>query len=56
MSKTTPKTRTLDIDQLLQNLAEVLGQSDGEYVAEICNRVMVQKISYIGDGLFEVEG
>jgi len=55
MPKTPSKTLTIDIDQLLQDLAEVLGQADGEFVAEICNKVMTQKVVYIGDTLFEVE-
>jgi hypothetical protein len=44
--------RTLDIDSLLQELADVLAQADGEYIAEICNRVMTEKVEYNGDSIF----
>jgi len=44
--------RTLDIDALLQELTEVLAQTDGEFIAEICNRVMTEKVEYNGDSVF----
>lgn len=44
--------RTLDIDSLLQELTETLGQCDGEFIAEICNKVMTEKVTYNEDGFF----
>ena len=50
-----PEPRSVDIDKLLQELTEVLGQADGDFIAEICNKVMTKKVEYKGDGFFTVE-
>lgn len=48
--------RTIDVDQLCQMISEVLSQADGEWIAEIANKVMTQKVTYVGDSNFEIEG
>ena len=47
-----PNTRT--VDELLQMLTETLGQCDAEYIAEICNKVMTENVTYEGDSIFTV--
>jgi hypothetical protein len=47
--------RTLTIDELISEIAEVLRQGDGEFITDIANRVLVPKITYDGDSRFTQE-
>jgi hypothetical protein len=51
-------TRTLTSDELIHEISEVLAQGDGDFVAEIANKVLVPTVTYDGDSLFtqEVDG
>ena len=48
-------TRTLTSDQLINEIAEVLRQGDGAFIAEIANKVLVPQVSYDGDSTFTQE-
>lgn len=48
-------TRTLSADELVNEIAEVLRQGDGEFLEDIANRVLVPDVSYVGDSLFTQE-
>jgi len=47
--------RTLDSDELINEISEVLREGDGEFIEKIANMVLVPKITYIGDSIFEQE-
>lgn len=47
--------RTVDLDKLLQEMAEVMAQWDGESIERIANQVFTQRVTYIEDSTFEVE-
>jgi hypothetical protein len=44
--------RTLTSDEVINEIAEVLRQGDGEFIAGIANRVLVPTITYDGDSMF----
>jgi hypothetical protein len=46
------KPRTVEVDELLQMLTETLGQCDGDFIAEICNKVMTETVTYDSDSFF----
>jgi len=46
------KTKTLSADEVLQQIAEILPENDGEFIEDIANRVLGRKVKYIGDDLF----
>jgi len=45
--------RTLTADELINEIAETLREGDGEFLADIANRVLVPEITYLEDSLFE---
>ena len=47
--------RTLTSDELIQEIAEILAMGDGEFIADIANRVIVPGVKYVGDSMFEQE-
>ena len=47
--------RTLDSDELINEIAEVLREGDGEFIEKIANMVLVPTITYVGDSIFEQE-
>ena len=47
--------RSLDMAELIEEIAEVLRQGDGEFVEYIANSVLVPKVTYKGDGFFTQE-
>ena len=47
--------RTLTSDEIIAEIADVLAQGDGEFIAKIANLVMVPTVTYKGDSLFEQE-
>jgi len=49
------KTRMIDSDKLINEIAEVLRQGDGDFIEDIANRVLVPTVTYIGDSVFEQE-
>ena len=46
------KTRTLDADQVIAEICEVLRMGDGEFIQDIANQVLVPELKYDGDSLF----
>lgn len=44
--------RTLTSDELIHEISEVLAQGDGEFIAEIANRVLIPEVTYDGGSLF----
>lgn len=42
-------------DEVIDEIAEVLRQGDGEFIEEIANKVLVPKITYIEDSMFTQE-
>jgi len=42
-------------DEVIQEIADVLGEADGEFIAKIANLVLTNKVCYIEDSIFEVE-
>lgn len=47
--------RTLDSDELINEIAEVLREGDGDFIEKIANMVLVPGITYVGDSMFEQE-
>ena len=45
--------RKLSTDQLIQRMTEELSQCDADFIAEICNNVMIEKIEYVGNNMFD---
>lgn len=52
------KIRYLTSDELINEIAEVLRQGDGEFIERIANLVLVPAVEYDGDSTFtqEVDG
>jgi hypothetical protein len=42
-------------DEIIQEIAEVLAQADGDSIEMIANHVLTNKVTYIGDSMFEQE-
>jgi hypothetical protein len=47
--------RTLTSDELINEMAEVLREGDGDFLAEIANKVLVPHVTYQGDSIFVQE-
>jgi hypothetical protein len=47
--------KTLTADEVINEIADVLRESDGEFITEIANRVLSHKIVYKDDSLFVKE-
>jgi len=50
-----PPTRKLSSDEVINQIAEVLREGDGEFIEDIANRVLVPEVTYKGDSIFEQE-
>lgn len=46
----------LTIDKIKENICETLDELDGDEVAEVYNYIRKDKIKYIEDNIWEVEG
>lgn len=44
----------LSADEVIQQIAEVLPQADGEFIQHIANQVLGRKVRYIKDSVFEI--
>ena len=44
--------RTVTISDVINEIAETLGESDGEFVEKIANMVLVPSFTYDGDSAF----
>ena len=44
--------RTLTSDEIINEIAEVLRQGDGEFIANIANQVLVPEVTYNEDSIF----
>ena len=47
--------KKLTADEVIQQIAEVLPENDGDFIEDIANRVLGRKVKYIGDSLFEYD-
>ena len=47
--------RTLSADDVVNEIAEVLREGDGDFIQEIANKVLVPEVTYVGDSIFEQE-
>jgi len=47
--------RTIDSDELINEITEVLRQGSGSFIEDIANRVLVPNVEYMGDSMFEQE-
>ena len=47
--------RTLTSDEVINEIAEVLREGDGEFIEKIANQVLIPEVTYLGDSLFEHE-
>lgn len=46
---------TMTSEEIINEIAEVLRNGDGEFIASIANQVLVPTITYDGDSLFTQE-
>lgn len=44
---------TLSADEVIQQIAEILPENDGDFIEHIANQVLGRKVRYIEDSLFE---
>lgn len=44
---------TLTFEDVVQAIADMLTESDGEYVAEVYNSISSRPIKYLGDSVWE---
>ena len=47
--------RQLTSDEVINEIAEVLREGDGEFIAKIANMVLVPEVTYLEDSMFEQE-
>lgn len=47
--------RDIDSYTIIEMIKSVLSEADGEFIAEIANKVLYQSIEYIEDDIFEIE-
>ena len=47
--------RTMDSDEVINEIAEVLREGDGDFIEKIANMVLAPRVTYIGDSMFEQE-
>lgn len=47
-------TETKSADEIIQMIAETLGENSGEFIQDIALQVLTPTVTYIGDSLFEV--
>lgn len=40
-------------NEVIQEVAEVLAQSDEKFIEEIANKVLTRKVKYMGGNIFE---
>lgn len=40
-------------DQIIQQIAEVLSQSDGKFIEAVANEILTNNVTYLGDSLFD---
>ncbi|MHA2403851.1 MAG: hypothetical protein ACXADH_12725 [Candidatus Kariarchaeaceae archaeon] len=47
--------RTMTADEVVNEIAEVLREGDGEFIEQIANQVLVPNVIYLEDSLFKQE-
>ena len=47
--------RRMDSDEVINEIAEVLREGDGDFIEKIANMVLVPEVTYVGDSMFEQE-
>jgi hypothetical protein len=47
--------QTLTADDVINEIAEVLREADGDFIELIANSVLTNKVKYVGDSFFERE-
>jgi len=55
MSKVTKKTEDnqLTADEVIQQIADILPENDGDFIEHIANKVLGRKVRYVEDSIFE---
>jgi len=48
-------TKTLDTAELIQKMTDAMATWEGESIAEKANGILTEKVTYLGDDLYEVE-
>jgi len=43
----------LSADEVIQQIAEILPEADGDFIEHIANQVLGRKVKYIEDSVFE---
>lgn len=46
---------TRSTDQVIMEVAQVLSECSGAFIEEIANKILTNKVTYLGDSLFEEE-
>ena len=49
------RNRTLDSDELISEISEMLTSADGDFIANIANQVLADKVTYTEDSIFKLE-
>jgi len=42
-------------DEVIQDIVNVLSNSDGQFIEEIANQVLTRQVLYVGDSMFNEE-
>ena len=45
----------LSADDVIQQIAEVLSENDGDFIEHVANQILGRKVKYIEDSLFQYE-
>ena len=40
-------------DQIINEISEILRQTDGDFIEQIANLVLMRSVTYIGDSIFQ---
>jgi hypothetical protein len=54
----TKETEILTVDDVINEIADVLREADGEYIESVANQILTREVTYTEDSLFErpIEG
>ncbi len=48
-------TKKIKVDEVIQKVAEELAQCEGEFIEEIANKVLKNKVKYVEGEIFRVD-
>jgi len=49
------RNRTLDSDEIISEISQLLSSADGEFIANIANQVLADTVTYTDDSTFQLE-